>query len=189
MIYAERWAAAFAEVCGDSLDEGIEVLKVIAACGAVLPGPVTGTSEALQLERMIRNALKRTSGFSRGADLAAMFTALLVKKGRFFALRRIIEEAEKIADERKGILTVVIESVTTPDKQFEEELKQKLLTQQGAWNHPVPREVRLISRLVPELLGGYRLRVDSEVFDASLRGQIQSMAAELNAAALPSGGL
>jgi F-type H+-transporting ATPase subunit delta len=134
---------------------------------------------------MIRGALEKTSGFSRGAELAASFTALLVKKGRFSALHQIIKEAEKIADERKGILTVVIESVTSPDKTFEEELKQKLLKQQGVWNHPVPKEVRLISRLVPGLLGGYRLRMGSEVFDASLRGQIQSMAAELNAAAFP----
>jgi F-type H+-transporting ATPase subunit delta len=195
MVYAGRWADAFAAVCGESLDEGLAALKVIAGCTERLPGPVTGTSEALQLERMILSAVEKTGGFSRGAELAARFTALMIKKGRFSALHLIIEEAEKIADERKGILTVVIESVTAIDKKFEDELKQKLLQQgllkqgllkqQGAWNYPVPKEVRLISCLVPELLGGYRLRMDSEVFDASLRGQIQSMAAELNAAALP----
>jgi F-type H+-transporting ATPase subunit delta len=185
MYKAERWADAFAAVAGDSLDEGLEVLNVISGCTIVLPGPVSGTVEALQLERMIRGALKQVGDFSRGAELAVRLAVLLVKKGRFFLLRRIIEEAEKIADARKGILSVVIESVTAPDKEFEEELKRKLLKQHGVWNHPVPKEIKLVFRPVPELLGGYRLRIGSELIDASLRGQIQNMAADLNTAGFP----
>jgi F-type H+-transporting ATPase subunit delta len=179
MFQAERWAAAFAAVSGDGLGEGLEVLRVIACCTVALRGPVVGMSAAFRLERMIRTALEKTGTGSRSAEFAARFVSLMVKKGRFFALNQIIKEVEKISDEREGVMVVIIEAVTAPDRKFEEELKRKLIKQSGA------REIRLIFRAVPGLLGGCRLRIGSEVIDASLRGQIQKMAADLGAAALP----
>jgi F-type H+-transporting ATPase subunit delta len=179
MFQAERWASAFAAVSGDSLGEGLEVLRVIAGCTVVLPVPVAGMPAAFRLERMIRTALEKTGTGGRGAEFAVRFVTLMVKKGRFFAFNRIIKEVEKISDERAGVLTVVIEAVTAPDREFEEELKRKLIKQSGA------REIRLIFRAVPGLLGGCRLCIGSEVIDASLWGQIQKMAADIGAAALP----
>jgi F-type H+-transporting ATPase subunit delta len=58
---------------------------------------------------------------------------------------------------------------------FEDTLKKQIQEKTGA------PEIKLEKRIMPELLGGCRLRMDSTLIDASLRSQLQKMAVDLKA--------
>jgi F-type H+-transporting ATPase subunit delta len=62
------------------------------------------------------------------------------------------------------------------DEAFTEALRAKLREETAA------REVRIDARLMPELIAGCRLHIGSDCRDASLRGQLHKMAADLRAA-------
>jgi F-type H+-transporting ATPase subunit delta len=175
MFHPERWAAAFVEVCGKDLGEGIAALKVFTACTAGMTGLVTGDAAAVRLEKMLRKAAKE-AGFganNRGAEFAVRFMILLVQKKQFRYREAILKEIERLADRINGLTRVKIESVSPPDEEFQEKIKTALKHRTGA------KEIVLGARIVPELLGGYRLFIGTELSDTSLRGQLKKMAADL----------
>ncbi|MDR2029476.1 MAG: F0F1 ATP synthase subunit delta [Treponema sp.] len=187
MFAPERWAAAFINACEapgavlDAAGEGLAVLKEICPQVSRIPGVVSGSTAAAQLDRMIQAAIEKArlspeTAASPGLRAARRFIILLVRKGLFHHSGAAIQEIEKILDHRKGILTVTVETPFPPDGEFQEALKRGLQKKTGALGF------KLLIRIVPELLGGCRLCIGSEFLDASLRGQIQKMAADLQAA-------
>jgi F-type H+-transporting ATPase subunit delta len=89
---------------------------------------------------------------------------------------------EQRIDAKNGVLTVYAESAQPLEDDLQEKITARLLQRTGA------REVRLVSKLVPELLGGYRLRIGTELVDTSLKGQLQRMVRETHAATGSDGG-
>jgi F-type H+-transporting ATPase subunit delta len=178
MFPSDRWADAFATVCAGHAGEGLAVLKAFASALSALPGRVAGTGDALAVERMLRAALEAagTGAGETGAEHAVRFVALLVRKGRFKQLDEAVRAVEQRVNVRNGVLVVDLESASPLDGDQREELEAALIRNYGA------REIRLVTRIVPELLGGHRLRVGSDLVDASMRGQLQRMAGVLNAA-------
>jgi F-type H+-transporting ATPase subunit delta len=187
----ERWAAAFINACGvsgaggdrslDAAGEGLAFLKELCPQIRRIPGAVSGTTAAAQLERMLGAAIQRSRlspeiAASPGLAAASRFIILLVRKSLFRHSGAVIQEIERILDQKRGILTVTVETPFPLEGEFQEALRRGLQKQTGA------SEVKLLIRIVPELLGGCRLRIGSESLDASLRGQIQKMAADLQAA-------
>jgi F0F1-type ATP synthase delta subunit len=71
------------------------------------------------------------------------------------------------------VLAVTVESATPLDRAFEEQLKQRIRERLGA------AAVKLNAAVVPDLLGGYRLRIGGFFIDASLKGQMEQMKADL----------
>jgi F-type H+-transporting ATPase subunit delta len=191
----ERWAAAFINACGvsgamgdsslNAAGAGLAFLKELYPQIRHIPGAVSGTTAAAQLERMLGIAVQRSrlspeTAASPGLAAASRLIILLVRKGLFRRSGAVIREIERILDHKRGILTVTVETPFPLDGEFQEALRRGLQKRTGA------SEVKLLIRIVPELLGGCRLRIGSESLDASLRGQIQKMAADLQAA---SGGI
>jgi F0F1-type ATP synthase delta subunit len=153
------------------------VLKAFEPVIARLPG-ASGTGDALVLERMLRAALKAagTGPDATGAEYAVRFVALLVRRGRFKQLGAAIRAVEQRVDAKNGVLVVDIETAAPLEKDLQEKLTAALIRKYGA------REIRLVPRIVPELLGGYRLRAGADLVDSSVRGQLQRMAGDLHAA-------
>jgi len=60
------------------------------------------------------------------------------------------------------------------DGGFEKELTLMIKEKTGAAG------VKMKTRVRPELLGGYLLRIGSHYIDASLKGQLENMAAQLS---------
>jgi F0F1-type ATP synthase delta subunit len=178
MFHTDRWVQAFAAACGEDAEDGLSALKALLACLSRLPAPVTGDYAARQLERMMRRAAVSASGdqIPRGLETAIRFILLLVKKGRFRQGGRIAAELENYFDRKKGVLQVTLEAAAPPDPAFEADLKAALCKKTAASG------VASRLRIRPELLGGYRLIIGGEVWDASLRGQLQNMALALKAA-------
>ncbi|MDR0688976.1 MAG: F0F1 ATP synthase subunit delta [Spirochaetaceae bacterium] len=178
MFSAERWASAFVGASGTYAEEGLGVLKALISVLNQVTGFVSGTAASLEAARRLREGLTK-AGFNpgeRGAELALGTAVLLIKKGRLKHGELVIREIEKALDRRKGVLSVEVEAAFPPDGEFQQTLRDLLKQKTGA------REIRLGITLVPELLAGCKLRIGGLSLDASLRGRIQKMAADLQAA-------
>jgi F-type H+-transporting ATPase subunit delta len=189
MFRSDRWADAFVTVCAGHAGQGLAVLKAWAPLLSRLTGRVAGSAGALAVERVLRAALQAAGAGAeeQGAEYAIRFVALLIRKGRFKWLDEAVRAVERRVDADNGILAVAVESARPLDGDLAEELKGALLRKYGV------REIRLVPRIVPELLGGYRLRAGSDMVDSTVRGQLQRMARDFHAAgsfaaALPDGG-
>ncbi|MDR3200595.1 MAG: ATP synthase F1 subunit delta [Spirochaetales bacterium] len=173
MFEAKRWARAFLAACGDQKEDGIAALRVFEGCMERVPIG-TGTLAANRLEKMIRASMGASS--DRGVEAACRTLTLLVKKGLTKRVSLVLQEAEKIREAENGILNVVVDSAFALDEEFTTSLRGKIKEETAA------REVRLNVRLMPRLIGGVRLHIGTECFDASVRGQLHKMAADLRAA-------
>ncbi|MDR2133495.1 MAG: F0F1 ATP synthase subunit delta [Treponema sp.] len=183
-----RWAAAFTGACGVRAESGLDCLRTMAAAVKAIPGGLFGQDAALRLEALLRGALG-DAGFSaegRGAgdkspvpsvpetEYAVRFLSLLVRKNLFRRhIDSIVRQIEKRLDGQKGILEVIAECAAPPDSGFEEYLAKEIQKKTGAAG------IKLRTRRKPELLGGYRLRIDGLCVDASLKGLLAGMTKEL----------
>jgi F-type H+-transporting ATPase subunit delta len=159
--------------------EGLEALRALVPVIRRIKGAVAGSVSARRLAGMIRAASIQT-GTDTGVMAAVTgLLVLLIKRNCFDRIDRVNGAIEKLLDQKRGILTVTAESALPLDGETREALKKRLAARTGAG------EVRLLTRIVPELIGGCRLRVGSDVIDASLRFQLQKMAGDLS---LPGGG-
>jgi F-type H+-transporting ATPase subunit delta len=177
MFTAERWASAFIRCSGEYAEDGLAALQVILPCITRIPGYLSGTSAARHVDQICGIALKRVGISNPGIEYACRMLVLLVKKGYFAYSGALVEAIERILDQKKGRVAVILESASVVDAEFQETLQRKL-RERLARTQEI-RDVVLKTRIVPELLGGYRLRIGSEIVDASVRFLLQKMAAQL----------
>jgi hypothetical protein len=182
MFVPRHWAQGFINACGAAAPEALALVKALAPVILSIPGQVSGTAAALRLEPLIRRALAAApespgAPALRSRDLALGLILLLVKKNRFACVGQVIEAVEQELDARQGILRVLLESARPLDAasgaEFPEELKRSLMKKTGAAG------LRLETRVRPELLAGYRLRIGSRVIESSLRLHLRQLGAEL----------
>lgn len=96
------------------------------------------------------------------------FVAVLMDHGRLESLREIAAEFSTIADEANGIA----EAEITSAKPLTEEEKQLL---GGKAGQLAGSRVRVTWQQDPSLLGGAVIKLGSQVYDGSVRGQLQQM--------------
>lgn len=184
MFNGERWAAGFIGSCGVHAEAGLTALKALVPVMAEIPGILKGTRAARELEGMIRKAVKETltsSGFAYpGVEYAVRILLLLIKKGYFTHAPALIRAIELLIDRQQGILRVTVESAFPMEASFQHDLKTALAGKLGTGAYKTAvKEIILMVQLVPELLGGYRLRIGSELVDVSMRTQLQRLARDL----------
>ncbi|MDR1858478.1 MAG: ATP synthase F1 subunit delta [Treponema sp.] len=178
MFHGFRWADAFVAVLGKDAAEGFACLKAMVPPVKAIPGELYGYYTARRLEKLLHSGAAAAGFSGAGAVNAIRFIALLVEKNRFKYIDVILPEIEQLLDKQNGVLAVTVESTAPLDSAFEQTLKQRLAERYGA------ASIKLKTRIAPELLGGYRLRIGGLYIDASLRGQTDSIKADLEAAAL-----
>jgi F-type H+-transporting ATPase subunit delta len=104
------------------------------------------------------------------------FLMLLVDRGRILVLPEICKQYQTLLRQLKqAVLAEVTSAVELTDEQ-KEAIRQKVIATTQA------NEVELETRVDPELLGGVIIKVGSQVFDASLRGQLRKIGLKLGAA-------
>ena len=181
MFHVNRWAAAFVAMAGEN-PEALACLKALVPPVKAIPGTLFGYSDSRRLEKLLRDGAKTASFSGTDIEYAIRFIALLVEKNRFMYVDSILQKIEGLFDRQNGVLAVTVESASELDSVFKEELRQQIKDISGA------AKVNLETRLVPELLGGYRLRFGGFYVDASLKGQLEKMKADLAAAVLAAPG-
>jgi F-type H+-transporting ATPase subunit delta len=199
MFYGNRWAAAFINTLGDNAGEGFVCLKALVNPLKGVSGLLFGYSAARRLEAMLRDSCTaiNTSAFNintdtvnintntvnintNGVNTTALeyvirFIILMVEKNQFRNIDLILRTIEESLDMKNGILSVTVESAVPLDDVLEDTLRRRIIAQTGA------ADLKLKTILSPSLLGGYRLRMGGYFIDASLKGQMEKMKADLEA--------
>jgi len=179
MFHAERWAGAFLTVSGANSDEAFLCLKALAAQVKTVQGVLMGHGASAKLEKILReSAAAAAAAGAAGAETPAVeyairFLCLLVEKNCFRYISLLLQKIEQDLDARNGILNAVVEAAAVVDGGFEKKLTQMIKDKTGASG------VKMKTCVRPELLGGYILRIGSHYVDASLKGQLESMAVHL----------
>ena len=97
---------------------------------------------------------------------------LLVRNDRLPVVPFIVERYEKLREEQENTVEANVESAFPLDDDQLKVLLQRLERHTG-------RKVKTSPRVAPELIGGVKVQIGDEVWDASVRGQIDSMAGAL----------
>jgi F-type H+-transporting ATPase subunit delta len=186
---AEPWARAFLEAFArknafpvhwteresDLAGEALEALCVYNAAGCSVPGELSGFSDAVKFAPVIDAALAKTGTAANGAAVYARgFFLLMIKKGCFCHHKKIEERIQNLINEKKGRVEAVLETPFEADSAFVASVEQILLQKFRA------REITVKTRLVPDLVGGLRLRMGSILFDGSLKTRLERMKADLS---------
>jgi len=173
MFHAGRWAGAFLTVSGADANEAFLCLKALAAQVKNAQGVLMGHSASARLEKLLRESAALTHAETRAVEYAIRFLCLLVEKNCFKYSGLLLQKIEQNLDAQNGILNVVLETAAPVESGFEEKLTLMIKDKTGAAGVKMKTTVR------PQLLGGYILRIGSHYVDASLKGQLESMAAHL----------
>jgi len=172
---ATRWANAFLAASGKDTDEAILCLKALVEPIKSAQGVFLGNDASVKLEKYLRESAEAAynGGFSSGLEYAIRFICLLVEKRCFQHIDSLINLIEKTIDKKNGILYVTVQAAVEPYSEFKKELAKLIKEKTGAAG------VKLETEIKPELLGGYLLRIGEFYIDASLKGQLEKMTADL----------
>lgn len=178
VIHADRWAAAFINTLGGNAGGTFARLKELSLLLKPFASALFGSTASQRLEKILRENYAEPAPVDEKAagieqEYSIRFICLLVEKKVFHKADLIIEKIEKRLDEQNGVLEVIAETALPVNSAFEDELSGMIQKRTGA------AQVKTRFRLVPELLAGYRLRIGGLRVDASLKGQLEKMAADL----------
>jgi len=180
----EPWAEAFVSAAGNALaaEEALEYLRVYCRAALTLPGELSGRNDADRLGRYIAAALvssgkaaktAREGGETDTAVFASRFIQLILRKRYFYRYKEILRGIEKVIYKQKGIEEVIVEAAEKPQEEILDAARKKALCLTGA------KDIKLILRVIPDLIGGVRLRWGSIVFDGSIKWRLEKMAADI----------
>ena len=102
---------------------------------------------------------------------------LLLKRGRYAALNSFFSTYLSVHEDREGIVRVIVEVATPLDSSVKDQIQERI-------NSALGKPVVLETRTVPELLGGMRFRMGSQLVDGSLKSRLDRMERQLRAASL-----
>ena len=176
MFQSAHWARAFinsVEKEGGDIEEGIEELKVLASWVKKLTGEVFGSLAAKKTETLVRNAVSETAFLSPALETAIRFLVLMVKRNKIRYLDSVIIEAKKLLNKKRGIVAVSVECAFPLDEAVETRIKEEIKKHSGATG------VELTEQHRQELIGGYRLRIEDEIIDASVSSQLKRLESRL----------
>lgn len=170
MFSAERWAAAFMNVAGEDAEGAFAALQVLVPPLGSLKGAVRGFAASRQIEGFLRRAV---AGESRQMEIALRFAVLLIRRNGLIHIGPVCQAIEGALDRKNGVITALVETAQPLDEAYQGVLRERI----RAWTGAAGVKLRVCQ--VPELLGGYRVRVGSVCWDASALGQVRKMARSL----------
>jgi F-type H+-transporting ATPase subunit delta len=116
-------------------------------------------------------------GLLEGADERLLsFLDLLIENHRMPVIFRIRREYERLWEQDKQLLPVVLTSAVELDEQTVADLSAQIGERTG-------RTVELTTDVQPEILGGIVVRVGNSILDASIRNRLEQLRAHVAAGA------
>ncbi|MDR2702444.1 MAG: F0F1 ATP synthase subunit delta [Spirochaetaceae bacterium] len=187
----EPWAEAFVNAAGNATaaEEALQYLRVFCRATLMLQSDLSGRSDADRLGRCITAALALVSARENGgepagrkpesggtdiAGFACRFIQLILRKNCLRYYKRILREIEKTIYKQKGIEEVIMETAEEPQGEILSAVREKALLLTGA------KDVKLISRVIPDLIGGISLRWGGIVLDGSVKRRLEKMAGDIS---------
>jgi F-type H+-transporting ATPase subunit delta len=123
------------------------------------------------ISRTTKIATLRTV-FKDASPYTMNFLQVVVNKKRTEVLFEAGEMFEEMVSWERGVSHGTLESAVPIDDQTFTEIEKSISGQFGG-------KVKLARKVVPSLVGGIRLRVGNRVLDASVRGRLEQLKAEL----------
>ncbi len=169
---ARRYAQAVFQIAveSDELERWLDDLTQLADAitneefGQTLSAPRISMA---QKESLIRESLGPTVG-----PLALNLMCLLASRGQVNVLPGIADRFQEMLDVHQGVERAeVVSAVSLTDAQLDQ-VTQMLNDFSG-------RDVRLTTRVDPDILGGLVVRIGDRVMDGSARSRLQNMRREL----------
>jgi len=180
---ARRYAeAAFQLAQGErDLDGWANELRLVASLGTdertaeVLDNPSVPLEEreaavAAALDGRVREPVRRLAG-------------LLVRRGRASLLPALSREFDRLVDRERGVVAAIVTSAEPLSDEDAAAVDRRVAALRGA------SSVRLERRVDPSLIGGLTVRVGDRLIDASVRGRLERLRAQLIAGAGSAGAL
>jgi F-type H+-transporting ATPase subunit delta len=173
---ASRYARAFADVV---LDKKLDPKQVTEQLGAIvelyrsnLDLRRVWESPAIPAEqkRRLLDAIIERSAVLRPVR---NFVAVLIDHGRIFEIEPIARQFQVELNHRLGI----VEAEVTSARPLGETESRDLLAEVG---RVTGKRVSALYKIDPSLIGGATIRVESTVYDGSVRGQLQKMKEQLS---------
>lgn len=163
---ATVYAQAALDAAGDQEDEVLEDLRAIV--GEVLdPNPdleqIFGSALVSMDEKL--EMLDRLFG-SRVGDKTLSFLKVLTKHDRLGVLRQVVRVAGDLWEQRSNRVPVRIELAMELDSALQSEIVSSLQNSLGI--EPV-----VTTKINPDLIGGFVVRVGDKVYDASMRASLE----------------
>ena len=177
MFHSGHWAEAFIssiEKQGGEIEDGIDALGALATGIKSLPGIVFGFSAAEQLEKLIREGIAKSADLrentsSPALEAAVRFLVLMVRKNALCHIESVLDKARYLMNKKRGIVSVYLESAGPLTEDIEAIIKDAVVKRTGAAGAVVRSQIK------PELIGGYRLRIEDKIIDASVRFQLRKL--------------
>jgi F-type H+-transporting ATPase subunit delta len=172
-VAANRYARALMDVLyPDKAEAGLQQLQSFASllneqpdARQFLENPAMGGERRAKMLKEISAAL----AFARPV---ANFANILAERNRLPLLQQIIDEYQRLLDERMGIVRARVTAARTLDAVQQQELAGKLEKLTG-------KQVRMEVAVDPSLIGGVVAQVGSTIYDGSVRQQLQAFKTRL----------
>lgn len=161
---ARRYAQAFYKLIEKRPDVLLElkafenVLRSNVGIRAFFDSPLVSIAEKL-------GAFSDVKKFFPGA---AILIETLIEINRVDHLPGIVEEFSRLCDQESGELSVEIESATKLSDSALEDIKTLL---SDKWK----KRIKIVTKMNPDLLGGFVARAPGRLFDASIVNQIECL--------------
>lgn len=170
MFSAERWARAYMDECAKAdvkPEDGFEFFSAAVKLLEKKAVYVEGLTAAKEVDSFISEAGPEARSPAVGIARALLY--LLIEKRRFRYAGLLLAELQKQIDEKNRVLNAELDAVEEPDADFIEKLRWLIAGRYRATN------VNFDVKLDKSLIGGYRLRVGSELLDWSYKRQLEEM--------------
>ena len=151
----------------DQLDSLVrDVLDKNAKFETVLGNPKLAIEEKLSLIDRV---------FGKSMDLTLLnFLKVLCRRERLQFIRSIAQAANELRDESAGRIQVLVTTTAALDPQSAEKLRTSL-------KNTFKKDVRIVSKIDPSIIGGLIVRVGDTVYDGSVDGQLKALRREVTA--------
>lgn len=109
----------------------------------------------------------------RVREPARRLVALLVRRGRASLLPSVSAELDRLIDRERGAVTAIVTSAAPLDDRDAQAVSERIAAMRRA------STVRLERRVDPDLIGGLTVRIGDRLIDASVRGRLERLRAQI----------
>ncbi|HLH32399.1 MAG TPA: ATP synthase F1 subunit delta [Terriglobia bacterium] len=172
-VAANRYARALMDVLyPNKADAGLEQLQKFAALLKEQPeARIFLENPTMAGERRLRMMKEISAAFSFDRAVTN-FINILADRNRLPELEDVIQEYQRLLDDRMGIVRAQVTAARSLDPAQHRELSDKLEQLTG-------KQVRMEIAIDPSLIGGVIAQVGSTIYDGSVRQQLQAFKSRL----------